>query len=215
MQPSQLVRLTAAASAAHGTGAAAPPAPPPAAPPQTPPGRSEHGGEQSASIATTKSGPQTAMNGLRRPQRVRTESVTLPTTRPDKRSTDLQIAMIMLIVAMSMPSASRYTVTRAGRTTKSIDENERHTGESPRASARAAAGARSPPRCAATRRAAARPRRRRGGGGWVVRLRCWWRSRAPRAAGGNARRRSSLRAACPRRPAVNTARDLRNSGGGA
>ena len=124
------MRLTAAASAAHGTGAAAPPpAPPPAAPPPAPPGGGEHGGEQSASIATTKSGPHTAMNGLRRPQRVRTESVTLPTTRPDKRSTDLQIAMIMLIVAMSMPSASRYTVTRAGRTTKSIDENERHTDE--------------------------------------------------------------------------------------
>ena len=61
----------------------------------------------------------TAMNGLRRPQRVRVLSLSFPTRKPSKKSNDLQMEMIMAWVEMVMPSASRYTVMRAGLIKKS------------------------------------------------------------------------------------------------
>tara|TARA_B100000795_G_scaffold98266_1_gene72130 strand:- start:555 stop:1007 length:453 start_codon:yes stop_codon:yes gene_type:complete len=48
-------------------------------------------GEASSRVTTMKSGEKAAIHGLRRPQRVRVLSESLPTRKPSRKSSDLQI----------------------------------------------------------------------------------------------------------------------------
>ena len=64
-------------------------------------------GEPKSSVHTMKTGLHTARKGLRRPQRVRVASESLPTTNPSRKSADLHSEMIMACAAIVMPRASR------------------------------------------------------------------------------------------------------------
>ena len=68
-------------------------------------------------------GHSTAMNGLRRPHRVRHASVIAPMMKPVKRSTDLAAAIAIACVPGGMPSLSTHTTVRAGRSVKSKVES--------------------------------------------------------------------------------------------